>query len=666
MTDDRQVPMRLMTSFDRWIVADETGKPIPGTAAADNAYWTNFDTAYVNLRDNPDAASMGVSFTGRVKLRDHYLLAIDFDSAIDDKGGVRPWAMEALESLPVSYTELSPSGRGLHVLLLCRKGEYDHGKRYIEVAQTSADSKAPQMQVFGGIDGSNYMRITGNVWGDRYDLAEVDDIDEFVGAFPIKASAKMADEISAPWTNSTIDKTELSRRVDEQLGELHRVGEKVPDYPSASEAYFKLLIVALRAAGGDGELVLEWLLDVEHTGSWAAGCVEWSVDPGKYAKPEWVENRVRKATGVTNETRPDWKDLVPAQPTQVAAEDEDELPLFMRPRQFRKAFSAPVPFMVENLVPSQGVVQIYGQPGHGKSCWALGLAYAVATGAESFFGYEVQVHGPALVLVGEDPHGVANRTAAQETLCEIEDEPQVYLSREPVPLTGDVKQLAAVVSQVRPKLVVVDTQIANAGDVDENDTAQMKKLMVTCEGLAQQANCVVLLVHHMAKRGEGARGSSVQTGAVVADFRAVRDGSGEGAVYRLEPGKAKNWAAERPIRTQVVGVEIGELRNGNPHTAPALDYRAAPWAPPADEEDNEGPTVGDLAADLQMLTVEHGALPRARVVELLNEAGWSLTVRQLRNQENSLQGQHLDILTARGANGGTRYLPLESDLPEGT
>ena len=30
--------------------------------------------------------------------------------------------------------------------------------------------------------------------------------------------------------------------------------------------------------------------------------------------------------------------------------------------------------------------------------------------------------GLATVLVGEDPHGVANRTAAQEILCEIEEE----------------------------------------------------------------------------------------------------------------------------------------------------------------------------------------------------------------------------------------------------
>jgi hypothetical protein len=192
----------------------------------------------------------------------------------------------------------------------------------------------------------------------------------------------------------------------------------------------------------------------------------------------------------------------------------------------------------------------------------------------------------------------------------------------------------------------------------------MKRLMVTCESLAQHANCVVLLVHHMAKRGEGARGSSVQMGAVVADFRAVRDGSGEGAVYRLEPGKAKNWAAERPIRTQIVGVEIGELSNGNPHTAPALDYRADPWSPP-EGEDESATNVGDLSSDLQMITVENGALPRARVVELLAEAGWSMTVRQLRNHENSLQEQGLRIVTTRGANGGTQYLPAESDLPEG-
>ena len=143
----------------------------------------------------------------------------------------------------------------------------------------------------------------------------------------------------------------------------------------------------------------------------------------------------------------------------------------------------------------------------------------------------------------------------------------------------------------------------------------------------------------------------------MADYRAVRDGAGEGAVYRLEPGKAKNWAAGRPIRASMSSVTVGELKNGNPHTAPALDYRGGNgWE--QDASDEPEPDFGDLQNDLLGITAVHGPVTRTRVVELLNEQGYDLTVQQLRKREKSLEDKGLqgfEIVVARGRAGGVAY-----------
>ena len=663
MIENPQVPLPLLSNFKRWVLADETGKPIPGTAVADEQHWRSFDAAYEKFQQGA-CQNIGVALTGRAQINGKTLIVIDLDCAFDE-GKLTPWAKLALEAIGPSYTEVSPSGNGLHVFVLSDEPNWSDSKRYIDAPKVNG--KKPQIQFFGGVDGANYVRVTGDIYGESPATIEEADLTKLDLMFPTQAKTKAAEKVSEKWTaGESLSHEELTRRVVAQFSQTHVDGAHWPDsYPSPSEAYFALVRAALKASGGDGQLVVEWLLDPNCTGAWALGCVEGSADPGKYGKREWVENRVKKATGEQAPFQPDAWSQDEAQGSAALQElpeeeDEEDTALFMKPRAFRQVFSSPAPFLVENLVPARGVVQIYGRPGQGKSCWAMALAYAVASGADSFFGHDVMEHGPVVILVGEDPHGVANRTAAQEILCEIEDEQDVYLSRTPVPLTAEPEVLAPMaqlVGRVRPKLIIVDTQIANAGDISENDTDDMKKLMERCESLAQTASCTVLLVHHTDKAGKGARGSSVQTGAVVADYRAVRDGAGEGAVYRLEPGKAKNWAAGRPIRASMSSVTVGELKNGNPHTAPALDYRGGNgWE--QDASDEPEPDFGDLQNDLLGITAVHGPVTRTRVVELLNEQGYDLTVQQLRKREKSLEDKGLqgfEIVVARGRAGGVAY-----------
>ena len=650
-------PAELMTGTRRWLCADANGKPIPGTAAADSTHWTNYDAAWLRVIDG-NADSVGLSLTGRYQQDGRTLLIIDLDSCFTG-GTLDGWA-DALARKFDTYMEVSQSGRGLHIFVWSEKAEYEHTKRYVETV-SETEGKAPQVQIFGGIEGSNYVRVTCNRYAGSPDtIQQVTDIDFVEAMFPAKKGTEMAQQVSERYIKTTFTKEELTDRVREWLGRDESLVEgdwQTTKSKSASEAYFRLVTVALRAAGGDGELVLEWLLDPA-CNAWATGNVE-SADPKKYAKPEWVENRVRKATAVLEPERPDWNSIVQSEEEQATEPGEQEL--FLPVGKFRKLFNTRAAFMVENLIPNQGVVQVYGQPGSGKSLWALSLSYAIATGAERWFGLAVEKHGPVLVLVGEDPSGVAGRTEAQEKLLGLDVAPEIYLSREPLDITetGSFEKLAKVAHAIQPKLVVIDTQIANAGDLDENDTQQMARFIKRCEAMAQGLDCVVLLVHHQSKTGKGgARGSSVQAGAVIANFQATMNGD----TVQLRPVKTKNWKRLPQLRAQIRTEEAGPpSKTGHRARYPVLDSSQAPdWLKPEEAEDKEPVLVKDQhqqdpAKELRTFSEENGRMSRVKVAEHMSKLGVVHNTEQLRRLERKLQTEGLKVDSTRGKDGGVIY-----------
>ena len=102
-----------------------------GAKSNDAATWVNYDEAksYAIKRAQKqgtrygDYFGVGIEFSGV-----EGLTGIDLDYVIDDEGELKPFAREILE-LMNSYTELSPSGRGLHILCKLNKPLSEIGSR---------------------------------------------------------------------------------------------------------------------------------------------------------------------------------------------------------------------------------------------------------------------------------------------------------------------------------------------------------------------------------------------------------------------------------------------------------------------------------------------------------------------------------------------------------
>ncbi|MDZ7918499.1 MAG: hypothetical protein U5O12_00425 [Rhodoferax sp.] len=85
--------------------------PYYGISTAKPERWYSFEAALKAYRDNPTLFA-GVGYVMTVP---HDVVGIDLDDCVVDNT-IAPWAQEVVDQLG-SYTELSPSGKGLRILV---------------------------------------------------------------------------------------------------------------------------------------------------------------------------------------------------------------------------------------------------------------------------------------------------------------------------------------------------------------------------------------------------------------------------------------------------------------------------------------------------------------------------------------------------------------------
>jgi len=99
--------------------------------------WGPFNVAFLRAKSSGKVDGVGFVFSA-----DDDVLGVDLDHCIGDDGALTAWAAEVVAAMPETYTEVSPSGRGLHLFLRgklpttatgARKGPvevYQHGRYF--------------------------------------------------------------------------------------------------------------------------------------------------------------------------------------------------------------------------------------------------------------------------------------------------------------------------------------------------------------------------------------------------------------------------------------------------------------------------------------------------------------------------------------------------------
>ena len=218
-------------------------------------------------------------------------------------------------------------------------------------------------------------------------------------------------------------------------------------------------------------------------------------------------------------------------------------------------------YLVADLIETETLGLLFGDPGCGKSFVAADLGLSVATGTP-FHGRAVR-QGAVFLIAGEGHNGLTRRFAAwsKHKGVSIKGAP-LFMSNRPAQFldAGSAARVAEAVHQLAaahgpPALIEIDTLARNYGPGDENSTSDMGAFIAAVDDLkAQFPGCAVLIVHHS---GHGdkqrARGAMALKGALDCEYRVEKTDS----TIRLTNTKMKDAEPPRPIAFTLQGVELG-------------------------------------------------------------------------------------------------------------
>lgn len=231
---------------------------------------------------------------------------------------------------------------------------------------------------------------------------------------------------------------------------------------------------------------------------------------------------------------------------------------------------------VKGLLEQDCLTLVFGDPGCGKSFFGIDVGASVATGKD-WHGRKVN-QCPVIYLAGEGHNGLARRRMAWEARHgrKLESFP-FYVSTVAAPLisastAAKVMEAVDVIAteEGAPGLIVVDTLARNFGPGDENSTQDMTAFIASLDLIRARYQATILLIHHT---GHGdkqrARGAMALKGALDAEYRMEKDGSG---VIRLVNQKMKDGPEPEPMAFRLRTVELGfDDEDGEPVTSAVLD-----------------------------------------------------------------------------------------------
>ena len=204
------------------------------------------------------------------------------------------------------------------------------------------------------------------------------------------------------------------------------------------------------------------------------------------------------------------------------------------------------PWLVEGVIPQQGLVAVWGPPKCGKSFWTFDLAMHVAL-RRPYRGRRVN-GGPVAYFAFEGAAGFGARAEAFRRAHEITGKVPFWLLASNAKLVRDHPALIASIDgqmDAPPMAVVLDT-LNRSIDGSESKDQDMGAYLAAAETIVQAFDCVVIIVHHCGVDGSRPRGHTSLTGAANTQVAVKRDTTGN-IVVEVEAMKdGAEGSASRP------------------------------------------------------------------------------------------------------------------------
>lgn len=222
----------------------------------------------------------------------------------------------------------------------------------------------------------------------------------------------------------------------------------------------------------------------------------------------------------------------PDEPTPEPEPAESSNPTQARLNELRRALvdtgtldTIPDPEpLIDGILYRDSLSWLYGKPGSGKSFVALDWAGHIATATP--WHTRPVTPGRVLYLVAEGVRGMRKRVRAWETANQQAMTGVIFLPIAVQLLHGTDRQaLVALVEELQPALVIIDTQARCTVGASENDAGEMSRVVAAGDLIRTASAACVLLVHHSGKTGLDLRGSSAFEGAATSIIKIHKDGT---------------------------------------------------------------------------------------------------------------------------------------------
>ncbi len=230
----------------------------------------------------------------------------------------------------------------------------------------------------------------------------------------------------------------------------------------------------------------------------------------------------------------------------------------------------PKDYLFDGVYIAGKLYAIAGEPGCGKSFYALGLAMHVANGAP-FLGRATK-QCPVLYIDeenGEEEYKDRAPLIAKGAGFDLSKTPITGLMDEGINISNqdDLDELEQFILDRGIRFAVVDSLVATTGGLDENSASDMEPPLRELGQLARRTNCTVLLIHHVKKptranKDPDYRGSSAIKGKVDGLQTMVEAGGANCMRVRFDKnrqGKRFEYAYETEFVEDTFG-DLSEVR----------------------------------------------------------------------------------------------------------
>jgi len=470
--DYSKIPLEL-ANLDQWVCWGWNGSPpkLPIDPKTENPAkagisqsWGMFSQA-VACMDEGKCNGIGFEFNS------NDIVGIDLDHCFQENGTLRPEAADIVNQFG-SYTEISQSGTGLHIIC---KGKLP-GK--------AVKSKTVEMY-----DSGRYFALTGNIYDNKETLCDaqkaINSLYEGLIAAREKAQEKPTETQSS---GLSLDDTKLIEvAVNARNGSLFCdlfQGKIEGKYSSQSEADLALCNILAFYTGKN------------------AAQMDRLFRQSALMRDKWDRQQAGSTYGaITIQNAIDHCFQV-FDPRATAEQD------FGKPEiiNLSEITAQSVEWLWKPYIPLGKITLLEADPGTGKTYLCLALASVVSSGGRFYLESSDAIRQPAKVIYQTAEDGIADTIVPRlqgmisppnlQNISTIDDRENG--------LTFLDERIEAALKITKPKLFVLDPLQAYLGaKVDMHRANEVRPVMAHIAGLAEKYNCAFVMIMHMNKNALG-------------------------------------------------------------------------------------------------------------------------------------------------------------------